>query len=300
MPGPAVARRPLVSAQPGCQVADGDGENEDADGAADHGLGQAGLEAGAGVGAGQPPDAQGDAGGPVGGHRGVLLESQRGECGHASHRGREGGSERGRGDLAGRVPGRDQDGREDGAAANAVNTADAADQAGQGGQDQAGDLPGRDRPGRQARRAADSEPGAQGQQDGGDDEGEDAGAGEQFDADDRSGDDARQGPGGELAGQPPSGLVLAPVPVQGAGGGDDVVEQVGGGDGRAGGAQHADLERQQQDGTGDTCRGGYRRDGVGGGQGDEFFPARTGHTGTLMLPRVPPIVADWQVCAGQT
>jgi hypothetical protein len=34
-----VACRPLVSAQPGCQVADGDGDNEDADGAADHGLG---------------------------------------------------------------------------------------------------------------------------------------------------------------------------------------------------------------------------------------------------------------------
>ena len=58
-------------------------------------------------------------------------------------------------------------------------------------------------------------------------------------------------------------VCLPPVQVQGAGDGDHVVEQVGRVDRRAGRAQDADLERQQQDCSGDPRRGRRRGDEVG-------------------------------------
>src|SRR5262249_30425950 len=92
------------------------------------------------------------------------------------------------------------------------------------------------------------------------------------------------GPGGQHRGEraePAAGRVLPPVPVQRAGGGEHVVEQVGGGDRRAGRAQHADLERQQQDGPGDAGRGGDGGDDEGGRQGHGFGPSSAGHAATL-------------------
>ena len=90
---------------------------------------------------------------------------------------------------------------------------------------------GRDCPGG---RAWSGQPGTQRQQDGGDHQAEDARTRQQLDADDRSGDDAGHGPGDEHHGQAAAGLSLPPVPVEHAGCRDDVVQQVGRGDGRAG------------------------------------------------------------------
>ena len=78
---------------------------------------------------------------------------------------------------------------------------------------------GRDLAGRAGRVAVAGGPGggqpdAERQQQGGDQQVEDAGAGNQLDADDGSGDHAGQGPGDQEQGQPPAGLVLPPVPVQ--------------------------------------------------------------------------------------
>src|SRR4029077_1433778 len=174
------------------------------------------------------------------------------------------------GDLGGRAAGPDQDGREDRAAADPVNTAGAAGQDGQGDQHGGRDAAGR--PGSLVRgvvsgRAGGGQPDAQRQQQGGDQQVEDAGTGDQFDADDRSGDHAGQGPGDQEQGQSAAGLVLPPVPGQRAGGGHDVVEQVGGGDGGAGRAQHADLEWEQQDRPGDAGRRGDSGDDEGGREG---------------------------------
>ena len=129
--------------------------------------------------------------------------------------------------------------------------------------------------------AGGGQPDAQRQQQGGDQQVEDARAGDQLDADDRSGDHAGQGPGDQDEGEPPAGLVLAPVPVQRAGGGDHVVEQVGGGDGRAGRTQHADLEREQQDGPGDAGRGGDSGDDEGGREGYGLGPPSAEHPVTV-------------------
>jgi hypothetical protein len=52
------------------------------------------------------------------------------------------------------------------------------------------------------------------------------GPGQQLDADDRSGDDAGHGPGDKYQGQAATGLSLPPVPVQRAGRGDHVEQQV--------------------------------------------------------------------------
>jgi hypothetical protein len=129
--------------------------------------------------------------------------------------------------------------------------------------------------------AGGGQPDAERQQQGGDQQVEDAGAGNQFDPDDRSGDHAGQGPGDQDQREPPAGLVLPPVLVQRAGGGDHVVEQVGGGDGGAGRAQHADLERQQQDRPGDARRSGHGRDGEGRRQGHGLGPPSAEHLATV-------------------
>ena len=129
--------------------------------------------------------------------------------------------------------------------------------------------------------AGGGQPDAQRQQQGGDHQVEDEGAGDQLDADDGSGDHAGQGPGDQDQGESSAGLVLPPVPVQRAGGGDHVVEQVGGGDGRAGRAQHADLEREQQDGPGDAGRGGDGGDDEGDREGHGLGPLNTEHPATV-------------------
>ena len=172
----------------------------------------------------------------------------------ASDRGHERGRQRGGSDLRGPPPGPDQDRGQDRAAADPVDPPDAAHRGSQ--DDQHGS---RDQPGRAAGIVLGSGPG-QGQpdterdQDGGDHQVEDPRAGQQLDADDRSGDDAGHGSGDEHQGEAAAGLSLPPVPVQRAGRGDHVVQQVGRGDRRAGRAQHADLKGQQQHRTRDPRR----------------------------------------------
>jgi hypothetical protein len=61
--------------------------------------------------------------------------------------------------------------------------------------------------------AGGGQPDAERQQQGGDHQVEDAGTGDQFDADDRSGDHARQRPGDQDQREPAAGLVLLPVRV---------------------------------------------------------------------------------------
>jgi hypothetical protein len=98
------------------------------------------------------------------------------------------------------------------------------------------------------------EPSPERDQDGGDRQVEHVRAGDQLDADDRTGD--------EHQGQASAGLPAASTGT-GRRGGDHVVGQVGRVDRRAGRAQDADLERQQQDCSGDPRRGRRRGDEVG-------------------------------------
>jgi hypothetical protein len=88
--------------------------------------------------------------------------------------------------------------------------------------------------------------GAERKQDGHDDEVEEAGAGQQFDADNRTGGDAGQRPGDEDQNERAPGLALPPVSGDGTRRRHDVEQQIRRGDHRAGRPQHADLEREQQ------------------------------------------------------
>ena len=142
-----------------------------------------------------------------------MVKGQDGEGHYPGDGSHEGRGQGGRRDVGGRAAGADQDRSQDGAAADAVDAADAADQAGQRDQDRGGNvtrradgvcLPGR--PG-----GGELHP--ERKQDGGHDQIEDLRAGDQFDADDRSGDHAGQGPAGEQQGQAAAGLTLPPVPV---------------------------------------------------------------------------------------
>ena len=90
------------SAQAGPQVPGADRDDQDADQAADQGVGHAGLDPGSGVAASQAADAQGDACWPVRGHGAVLVDGQDGEGDDARYRGHERGGQGGGGDLRGR------------------------------------------------------------------------------------------------------------------------------------------------------------------------------------------------------
>ena len=92
-------------------------------------------------------------------------------------------------------------------------------------------------------------------------------AGEQFDADHRSGDDTGQGPADEQQGQPSPGLSLPPVAVQRPRRRHHVVKQVGGSHRRARRAEHADPNHMGENASGDTS---------------------WSHATTKRLPRTPP------------
>ena len=139
----------------------------------------------------------------------------------------------------------DQDRRQDRATADAVDPADAADCRGQHDQHRSGDGPVAVAPLALTGDATGRQPAAERNQDPGDDQVEDSGAGQQLDPDNRSRDHARHGSGDEQRGQRTASLPLPPVPVQRTRGGDDVVQQVGRGDRRAWRAEHADLKWQQ-------------------------------------------------------
>src|ERR1700722_4215015 len=201
------------SAQARPQVAGTDRDHQDADQAADQDVGQAGLDPGTGIGAGQATDTQGDAGWPVRGYGAVLVGGQDGEGDDARHRGHERGGQGGWGDLGGTSARADQDGCQDRAAADAVDSANAAHRGGQDHQDRDGDQPGRASGILRAGWPGECQPDAERRQYGGDDQVEDAGPGQKFDPDDGSGDDTGQGPGDEHQGQAPAGLPLPPVPV---------------------------------------------------------------------------------------
>src|SRR6185437_502431 len=124
-----------MSAQASPQVAAADGEHRDPDYAPDERIGQPGLDAGTGVGARQAADPQGDARRPVRRDGAVVVNGQEREGDYPGHRGHEGGGEGGRGDL-GRLAARgDQDGGQDRAAPDSVDSPGAADGDGQRNQD---------------------------------------------------------------------------------------------------------------------------------------------------------------------
>ena len=119
--------------------------------------------------------------------------------------------------------------------------------------------------------AVDQQAQAEDQEDGGRHRGEGVGVGE----DGRPGEHTEDDPGhgarhqaeGERTVQP-----AAPAVGDGArGGGDHVVEEVRGADGRAGGAQQQDLDRQQQEGAGHA--GGRAQDGDGEARQHPEHPA---------------------------
>jgi len=85
----------------------------------------------------------------------------------------------------------------------------------------------------------------------------------------------------------PTGLLLPPVPIQGTGGRDDVVEQVGRGSSHGRHGKNADLKRQQQDRARDTRGSGKHRDGITRGQGDNLSPASRKHPSTLISTGPP-------------
>ena len=72
--GRDAAAAPWRSGQAGPQVAGADGDDQDAEQAADQRIGKTRLKAGPGIGTGQAADTERDADGPVRGHRARLVE----------------------------------------------------------------------------------------------------------------------------------------------------------------------------------------------------------------------------------
>ena len=116
--------------------------------------------------------------------------------------------------------------------------------------------------------AANAEPGTEGKQDRSGQQAEDAVAGREVDANKCAEYDAGQGASKELDGQRAPETAGASVAREGAGCGDDVEQQVGRSDRRAGHLQDVELDRQQEDGPGHSDGSG--EDGVehAGSEGD--------------------------------
>jgi hypothetical protein len=108
--------------------ADTDSYHQNAHHPADEGVREPVLDPGTGVPAAQAADSQRDSGRPVGSDRPVVMDRESQEGDHSRHRGHEGGRQRGRRNFPGWPSGADEDGSQDRAAADAVDSADAAHQ----------------------------------------------------------------------------------------------------------------------------------------------------------------------------
>jgi hypothetical protein len=130
-----------------------------------------------------------------------------------------------------------------------------------------------------------AQPHAQREQDGSDDEPERCCLGNEIDPDHSTEHNAGHGCGEELAHEWAPQLALGVVPEEGAGHRDDVEQQVCRGDRGAGDTKNVELERQQEDRTGDA-------DGCGE-QGEEEASAETGEA---LRPGHPADQQQWRPC----
>ena len=248
------------AARRGLEVAGGDDARDQSEQPAEVAFGKALLEARSAVAAGEPAGTEAGAEDPLRCDRTAVhglkdlvgrdpgRPATSGTCGEG----------RGR-DFVDGVAERDQDRREDRAAADPVEPADDADHE---RQQPCGLAVTAGRCGLWAREVlrAEQEPEPEREQYERGDQGEAALAGEHLDAEDRAGDHAWERVGDQQPAQRAAEPPLAREPQQSARGRGDVDQQVGWGDRRAGDVQHAGLDREQQHRPGHASRRGRERE----------------------------------------